>query len=196
METHRRFATSIAGATIVVVAILAPSPANTAEVRPRSEQTRALFLQLRTADEALASGRLGDALRSYDEALAAARELGGETILLARAADGRADVARLEGDSRTAERLYRVSAELWPRLLGRKQPRTGVTLHNLGLVLLHQDRVVEALESFERAHGIFVESFGAESSQATNTARGIEQAKAAPRVTGDAPASGTPPSRR
>ena len=62
-----------------------------------------------------------------------AEALNEDGILVARAADGLADVYRTRHRFDLAAPLYERSAALWKRLLGTAQPRLAVTYHNLGV---------------------------------------------------------------
>jgi tetratricopeptide (TPR) repeat protein len=96
-----------------------------------------------------------------------------EGLLVARAADGLADLYRKEGRHAEAAPLYRRSAAMWERLLGPSQPRLAVTLHNLGAVCLKLGEADEAERHLERVLAIWQESYGVDSPQAENSRRAL-----------------------
>ena len=139
------------------------------ESRPRAEQHAAWRAMLSASDEALGDGRWDEAEAGLVAVIEQARAVEHEGLLLARAVDRLADLRREKDELDEAERLYRESAALWTRLLGESQPRLGVTLHNLGVVYLTQERLAEARDSLERALVIFESSMGHDSAHANRT---------------------------
>jgi tetratricopeptide (TPR) repeat protein len=109
----------------------------------------------------------------YRELLEEAAREKNEGLLVARAVDGLADLYRSEGRSEEAAELYRRSTAMLERLLGPRQPRLAVTLHNLGTVCLALGEPREAELYLQRALAIWEESYGAESPQAENSRRAL-----------------------
>jgi tetratricopeptide (TPR) repeat protein len=124
--------------------------------REEFDRAEALYLEL-----------LDDAARSESEGL-----------LVARAADGLADLYRLQERPSEAAELYRRAVAMWDRLLGPGQPRLAVTLHNLGTVCLKLGERGEAERHLKRALAIWEESYGVDSPQAENSRRALRAAAA------------------
>lgn len=157
----------------MALAILAGWPAAAQrmppESRPRAEQYATWRAMLSDSDRALGEGRLEEAEAGLLTVIEQARAAKHEGLLLARAIDRLADLHVEQGELEEAELLYTESAGLWARLLGETQPRLGVTLHNLGVVYLRQERVEQARGSLRRALAIFESSIGERSPQAIRT---------------------------
>jgi len=90
-------------------------------------------------DIALAKGHTPKALEHYQFALLAAPSY-------IPALEGLARWARLTGESSKAEQALRTGT--------RHEPRNWRTWHNLGVFLMEQDRISEALENLETATGL------------------------------------------
>ena len=89
----------------------------------------------------------------YRSILDEAASLDENGMLVARAADGLADVYRGRRRFDLAAPLYERSLHLWRILLGAHQPRTAVTLHNLGVCYVQ-------LERWDLAERVLRESLG------------------------------------
>ncbi len=70
---------------------------------------------------------------------------------------------------------YRRAASLWVELLGARQPRLAVTLHNLGATLLDDGQIAEARTMLERALAIWSAS-PSSTAEAENTRRLLARA--------------------
>jgi tetratricopeptide (TPR) repeat protein len=123
------------------------------------------------AQRELDSGQLARAAELYRQARDEASSLGGDSLPLARALDGLADVHRLAGRPADAAALYLRSAAMWESLLGERQPRLATTLHNLGIVYLEQGRADLAGPHLRRALEIWEATLGPASPQARETSR-------------------------
>lgn len=139
----------------------------------RAETVRAVSTDLDAAAAALDGGRADEAAALYRGALDAARSLGSADLLVARAADGLADVHRLAGRFGDAEPLYVEAARLLERSLGPAQPRLATTLHNLGVTRWRDGRPAAALPVLRRALSIWEAALGPDSAEARNTRRAI-----------------------
>jgi tetratricopeptide (TPR) repeat protein len=133
----------------------------------RSEQIARWTADLNAAELCTSSGELDRADETYTRVLAELPS-SGAGLLRARALDGKGDVERLRGNRAPAIEAYRRSADLWADLLGPRQPRLAVTLHNLGAVLLDDGRTDEARTALERALAIWT-SAPASTAEAENT---------------------------
>ena len=89
--------------------------------------------RLDSAGQALRRGDDEQAVDLYGSILSEAEAREEEGLLVARAADGLADLYREQRRFDLAAPLYERSVALWTRLLGVSQPRRAVTLHNLGI---------------------------------------------------------------
>lgn len=143
---------------------------------PRASRSRAARMdlwrtQLAEAERAVAEGREREAEALYREVIEQAAGTRDPGLLAARALDGLADLCRREDRLDEARELYSRSAGMWERLLGPRQPRLAVTLHNLGVVETARGEYVAADEHLLRALSIWEEAYGADSAQAENTRR-------------------------
>jgi tetratricopeptide (TPR) repeat protein len=129
--------------------------------------------RLDSAEELASGGKADQAEALYLDLLDEAARAENEGLLVARAADGLADLYRMGGRHTEAAALYRRSAVMWERLLGPRQPRLAVTLHNLGTVCLELGLAEEAERHLVRALAIFEESYGVDSPQAENSRRAL-----------------------
>jgi Tfp pilus assembly protein PilF len=75
---------------------------------------------------------------------------------------GRADVLTSQGDSETAERLYRRAVEIRRAAMGEEHPEFGRALARLGGFLAERGREDEALEIIEQARAILAAELGAD----------------------------------
>lgn len=153
-------------------ALLLPAPA-LASAGERAETVRLLRSRLEEGERALRSSRLDEAETFFREALERAADLNEPNLLLARAVDGLADLHRLRGRHAEAETLYLRSVAMWERLLGERQPRLATSLHNLGVVLIEQDKTEPAERTLTRALAIWEATLGADSPEARNTRRAL-----------------------
>ena len=109
-------------------------PANATEpTKNRGELFKDWRARLASAAESFAAGDDERAGELYRSVLEESRIRGENGILVARAADGLADLHRTRHRFELAAPLYERSAAMWTRLLGDSQPRRAVTLHNLGI---------------------------------------------------------------
>jgi tetratricopeptide (TPR) repeat protein len=132
---------------------------------------------LEIAEHAADDGDLKVAEAHYREVIDDAEDPRQANVLLARALDGLADVRRAQQNWSEAEGLYLRSAEMWESLLGPDQPRLATTLHNLGVVYLHQDKAREAEVALQRALALWERALGQDSIEAENTRRIYDQAR-------------------
>lgn len=144
--------------------LLSSSPTSATETRGQIVQS--MRADLAAAAEALDELRHDEAATLYGRVLDRARALGGPKLLLARAADGLADVHRQQGRPAVAEPLYRLALANWEVLLGPEQPRLATTLHNLATVCLAQGNRDEAASMFCRALAIWEATLGPGSAEA------------------------------
>lgn len=140
----------------------------------RGEVVRHARELLASAERSREAADLDQAGELYAAAERAAGELGGPNLLLARAIDARADLARMGGRWEAAEAGYLRSAAMWEALLGELQPRLATTLHNLGAVRLEQGRLDEAEPVLRRALEIWQVALGEDSAEAANTRAALE----------------------
>lgn len=103
------------------------------------------------ANASLRSGDLDAAGEAFSRVLSELPPDAGPPLLRARGLDGLGDVERLRGNLEPAADAYRRAVPLWEELLGPRQPRLAVTLHNLGAVLVDAGRRKEAIAVLERA---------------------------------------------
>ena len=141
----------------------------------RGQELERVRSSLRRAEQAVAEARYGQAAELYLQVRAGAAS--SPNLPLARALDGLADVRRLQGRLAEAAGLYREAAGLWASLLGPRQPRLAITLHNLGAVQLARGRPELARPQLERALEIWAAAYGAGSTQAEQTRRILEKAQ-------------------
>jgi tetratricopeptide (TPR) repeat protein len=139
------------------------------ESRPRAERHAGWRSLLEAGERAMTERDWDAAEFAFVSVIDDAREAGDGGLLLARALDGLADLRQETGRPREAGELYLESAELLERVLGPRQPRLALTLHNLGVVYVEQERFDEAEEPLERALFIFEDALGADSPQAKST---------------------------
>lgn len=147
---------------------------------PSWSQERAALLddwraRLDSAEELVNQEKAEQAEALYRALLDEAARAENEGLLVARAADGLADLYRTGGRHAEAAALYRRSAAMWERLLGPRQPRLAVTLHNLGTVCLELGEAEEAERHLEQALAIWEESYGVDSPQAENSRRALRK---------------------
>jgi len=154
----------------LVVALLAFCGAPAA-AESRGGTLERLRATLSEAQKELDSGHLARAAELYRQARDEASGLGGDSLPLARALDGLADVHRLAGRPADAAELYLRSAAMWESLLGKRQPRLATTLHNLGVVYVEQGRPDLAGPPLRRALEIWEATLGPASPQARETSR-------------------------
>jgi tetratricopeptide (TPR) repeat protein len=164
----------------VVIAVLlaglslSPVHASTiADAEKRGPDVKRVRSLLDEAEAALAGRRLEDAAGLFQRALDIATTRRHPNLPLARAIDGLADVHRLQRRFVEAEKLYLRSVEMWAELLGEKQPRLAVTLHNLGVVCIELGRPADAEPHLGRALAIWEATLGPESPEALNTRRAL-----------------------
>jgi len=89
--------------------------------------------RLESAAGAVSRGDDDEATGLYRSILGEAETRDEDGLLVARAADGLADLYRRQHRFALAAPLYERSVSLWTRLLGVAQPRRAVSLHNLGI---------------------------------------------------------------
>jgi tetratricopeptide (TPR) repeat protein len=165
---------------VLLGAVLFLAPAVQAEVTPDSSKPRAEKMdrwrvQISAAEEAAGSGQTAEAERLYRDLLEQAENAEDRGLLTARATDGLADICRAQRRLEEARQFYARSAAMWERLLGPRQPRLGVTLHNLAVVEAALGDVAAAEEHLLQAIGIFDAALGTESAQAVNSRATYEQ---------------------
>ena len=117
------------------------------------------------------------AAQEYRAVVAEAGTAGGGGLLEARAQDGLADVLRVEGRCGEAVPLYERSAAAWERLFGADQPRTAVTLHNLGLCQTALESWDAAGLTLRRALAIWPATYGESAPETQSTARALRHAE-------------------
>jgi Tfp pilus assembly protein PilF len=159
---------------IATIAIAIASTALAGQALParsadRDVAVRAIRADLDAGTAALEAGDLRAAEPAFRAALEQARRAAGADLLVARAADGLADVHRESGRHAEAEPLYVEAAALWERALGADQPRLATTLHNLGVTRLHAGRAEDAGGPLRRALGIWERTLGPGSPEAAAT---------------------------
>jgi tetratricopeptide (TPR) repeat protein len=137
--------------------------------RPRAERHAGWRSLLDDGERAMTERNWDAAESAFVSVIDDARTAGDRGLLLARALDGLADLRREIGRLQEAGELYLESADLLERVLGSRQPRLALTLHNLGVVYVEQERFDEAEAPLERALLIFEEAMGADSPQAAST---------------------------
>lgn len=139
------------------------------ESKPRAARHAAWRADLAAADRAAREGLSARAETLYRQVLRQAEECGDGTLLLARAADGLADLCRDAGRHEEARTLYLRSIAVWEETLGPGQPRMAISLHNLGTVEMELQRYEEADVHLRQALRIWEISLGPDSDQAANT---------------------------
>ncbi len=175
-KTSRQIA---AGLVIQLSLVLAPAAlhVHAGQYPPWSQERAALLDDWRSridrAEELAEKDESEQAEAIYRDLLDEAVFKENEGLLVARAADGLADLYRAGGRHAEAAELYRRSAEMWERLLGPRQPRLAVTLHNLGTVCAELGEAEEAKRYLLRAIAIWEESYGVDSPQAENSRRAL-----------------------
>ena len=142
-----------------------------AEVIPPTSRTRAVRMEgwreaLAEAERLLRAGDAGAAEDQYRGVIDASEASGEAGLLVARAVDGLADIYRQQERFDEARELYARSAAMWERLLGSRQPRLAVTLHNLALVEAARGERGDAERHLLRAIEIFEGSLGGDSAWA------------------------------
>lgn len=148
--------------------------------------------QIAAAEQAANEGRSAEAEALYRAVLEQSAAIDDPGLLVARAVDGLADLCRRDDRSAEARELYLRSAEMWERLLGPRQPRLAITLHNLGVVETARGEYAAAEPHLLHALSIWEESYGADSAQAENTRRAL---RALQRRAADADDAARGPSR-
>jgi tetratricopeptide (TPR) repeat protein len=161
---------------ILLVAVLAAVPIVAAGI-PRSSQPRAERMadwraKLHAADYALHRERPEEAERLYREVIDDAAKTDEESLLVARAVDGMADLCRAAGRFQEAVEYYRRAAAMWEPLLGPRQPREATTLHNLAVVEAALGEIEAAQAHLLEALDIWEASLGPDSPQA-RTSRAV-----------------------
>jgi tetratricopeptide (TPR) repeat protein len=131
--------------------------------------------RLSSAEAAVKSGRTAEAAALFNDAIDDAIRLNQRGLLLARALDGLAELEFTAKRLSEAESLYLRSIPLFRELLGPDQPRLAVSLHNLGVLHLEQQRYEPAANELKEALDIWVKLYGSESSQARNTRRAFQR---------------------
>ncbi len=102
------------------------------------------------ARAAEAAGDMARALEAWSQALAEARRPPAAPLLVAQALEGLAAAHfRLEQRAE-AEAAYLEAIAAWERAVGPRQPRLGVPVNNLAVLLLQQCRVEEARPWLDR----------------------------------------------
>jgi tetratricopeptide (TPR) repeat protein len=162
------------GPVILLAVVLAFVAVAHADVTPDSSKPRAnkmdrWRIQISAAEEAAGSGQTAEAERLYRDVLQQAEDDDDRGLLAARATDGLADICRAQKRLEEARQFYARSAAMWERLLGPRQPRLGVTLHNLAVVEAALGDTPAAEEHLVRAIEIFESALGTESAQAANS---------------------------
>lgn len=157
-------------AACFLVMILAMGPL-AAGVIPPASQERAARMDgwretLAEAERLLRDGDTVAAETRYLGVIGEAEAAGEAGLLVARAVDGLADIYRQQDRFDEARELYARSAAMWERLLGPRQPRLAVTLHNLALVEAARGERGDAEGHLLRAIEIFELSLGSDSAQA------------------------------
>jgi tetratricopeptide (TPR) repeat protein len=137
-----------------------------------------LRTQLSRAEAAAKAGKSAEATALFQETIETATRLNQTTLLLARALDGLAELEFAAGRLPEAESLYLRSIPLWRKLLGADQPRLAISLHNLGVLHLDQQRYEPARVELTEALAIWVKVYGSDSAQAQNTRRAYQRASA------------------
>lgn len=168
-------ATSRWATTLLALLALGGVPTDAGSRGGTLERLRAT---LNEAERELDDGHLARAATLYRRAGEEASGLGGANLPLARALDGLADVHRLAGRPADAAELYVRSAAMWETLLGERQPRLAITLHNLGIVYLAQERGDLAAPYLRRALQIWEATLGPASPQALETGRALRRVEA------------------
>jgi len=102
-------------------------------VKSRAELFQDWRARLEAAAAAGNRGEAEQAIELYGSILDEAEARRESGLLVARAADGLADLYRERHRFDLAAPLYERSVEAWARLLGEGQPRRAVSLHNLGI---------------------------------------------------------------
>jgi tetratricopeptide (TPR) repeat protein len=162
-------------ATVLALFALSGVPTDAESRGGTLERLRAT---LNEAERERDDGHLARAAVLYRRAGEEASGLGGANLPLARALDGLADVHRLAGRPADAAELYVRSAAMWETLLGGRQPRLAITLHNLGIVYLAQERGDLAAPHLHRALEIWEATLGPASAQAQETGRALRRVEA------------------
>ena len=158
---------------IIFLVMVATAPASGYPL-PRDSEGRAQRYQtwrveVEKGERAMAEGRWGDAEPSFVKVIEESRAIDDRSLLLARALDRMGDLRRRDEHWQDAERMYLEAAELWEKHLGPEQPRLAITLHNLGVVYIGQERFEDARATLRRALVIIEQSLGAETAQAADT---------------------------
>jgi len=139
------------------------------------ESASDLRLRLRNAEAAVTSGRTAEAAALFNDTIDDAVRLNQRGLLLARALDGLAELEYAQQRLPEAESLYLRSIPLFRELLGPDQPRLAISLHNLGVLYLEQQRFEQAAHELKQALEIWVKVYGSESHQAMNTRRALQR---------------------
>lgn len=161
----------IATGLCLVWLLAPPAPAQhmPSSSKPRAERHAAWRALLDAAERAMIARDWDAAESAFASVIDDARAADDGGLLLARALDGLASLRHATGRLQEAGELYRESAKLLERALGPGQPRLALTLHNLGVVYVEQERFDDAREPLERALLVFEKTIGADSPQAEST---------------------------
>jgi tetratricopeptide (TPR) repeat protein len=148
--------------------------------KPRAARHAAWRADLTAAERAAREGLADRSETLYRRVLRQAEECGDGSLLLARAADGLADLCRDSGRKNEARELYLRAIAVWEETLGPGQPRMAISLHNLGTVEMDLRRYEEADLHLREALRIWEVSLGPDSEEAANTrqARRVLRSKA------------------
>ena len=125
---------------------------------------------IRSAERAVAHGRLDEAADAYLRIVEEAERIEDRSLLHVRALDGLAALRLGQGQYGEAERLYVRCIPLWERLLGVDQPRIAVTLTNLAVARMNGGDCDGARETFDRAL-VILDAAGEHGSAGAATAR-------------------------
>jgi tetratricopeptide (TPR) repeat protein len=105
-------------------------------------------------------GRVPEAERELREALREAERPGAARMLVARSLEELADFYHRQGRPTEAEPLYLRSIAAWEEVLGPRQPRVGIPVHNLAVLYLAECRVEEALPLIARVADLWEAALG------------------------------------
>jgi tetratricopeptide (TPR) repeat protein/predicted Ser/Thr protein kinase len=101
-------------------------------------------------------GKLPEAMRDYEDALAILEEVWGpDDLRLATVLTNMVRATEARGDMDAAERFAARALSIREKSLGPDHPRVARTLTNLALVVLHRGQVDRAVEALQRATSIF-----------------------------------------
>ena len=149
--------------------------------RDRAEQYELWRAAVDKGERAMAEGRWSEAEAAFVRVIEESRAIDDRGLLLARAVDRLGDLRRRDERWQDAERLYLEAAALWERHLGPMQPRLAITLHNLGVVYIGQERYEQARTTLLRALDIVENTLGPEADQAADTRLALQATERASR---------------